>query len=44
MLNANFTDFELQTQLHHSEFDMFKMASRMVADKFNKSVGMAPYL
>ena len=26
--------------MHHSEFDIFKMAPRMVADKLNKSVGM----
>ena len=25
--------------MHHSEFDIFKMASRMVADKFYKPVG-----
>ena len=29
---------------HHSEFDIFKMASQMVADKFYKPVGAAPYL
>ena len=28
----------------HSEFDVFKMASRMVADKFYKPVGAAPNL
>ena len=30
--------------MHHSEFDIFKMASRMVADKFYKPVGAAPNL
>ena len=30
--------------MHHSELDIFKMTSTMVADKFNKSVGTAPYL
>ena len=30
--------------MHHSEFDIFKMASTMVADNFNKSVGTAAYL
>ena len=30
--------------MHHSEFDIFKMASRLVADKFYKPVGAAPYL
>ena len=29
--------------MHHSEFDIFKMVSSIVADKFNKYVGMAPY-
>ena len=33
------------TQLmHHSEFDIFKMASRMVANKFYKPMGAAPSL
>ena len=27
--------------IHHSEFDIFKMASRMVPDKFYNSVGAA---
>ena len=30
--------------MHHSEFDIFKMASRMVADKFYKPVGVATNL
>ena len=30
--------------MHHSEFDIFKMVSSMVTDKFNKYVEMAPYL
>ena len=30
--------------MHHSEFDIFKMASRMVADKFYKAVGAAHYM
>ena len=30
--------------MHYSEFDIFKMASRIVADKFNKPMGAAPYL
>ena len=28
--------------MHHSELDIFKMASRMVADKFYKPEGAAP--
>ena len=28
--------------MYHSEFDMFKMVSRMVANKFNKFVETAP--
>ena len=28
--------------MHHSEFDILKMVSSMVGDKFNKSVGMIP--
>ena len=28
--------------MHHSEFDIFKMVSRMVADKFYNPVGAAP--
>ena len=27
--------------MHHSEFDIFKIASRLVADKFYKPVGAA---
>ena len=30
--------------MHHSEFDILKMASRMVADKFYKPVEAAPNL
>ena len=30
--------------MHHSEFDIFKMASRMEADKFYKPVGAPPNL
>ena len=30
--------------MHHSKFDIFKMASRMVADKFYKPVVAAPNL
>ena len=30
--------------MHHLEFDIFKMASRLVADKFYKPVGAALYL
>ena len=30
--------------IHHSEFDIFKMASRILADTFYKPVGVAPYL
>ena len=30
--------------MHHSKFVIFKMASRMVADKFYKPVGAAPNL
>ena len=30
--------------MHHSEYDMLKMASRLVADKFNKLVRATPYL
>ena len=30
--------------MHHSEFDIFKIVCRMVADKFNEPVGAAPYL
>ena len=30
--------------MHHSAFDIFKMAFRMVADKFYKPVGAAPSL
>ena len=30
--------------MHHSELDTFKMAYRIVADKFNEPVGAAPYL
>ena len=30
--------------MHYSEFDIFKMASRMVADKFYKPVGAASNL
>ena len=37
-------DIILVTSLHHSEFDIFKMASRMVVDKFYKPVGAAPNL
>ena len=30
--------------MYQSEFDILKMASHMVADKFYKRVGAAPYL
>ena len=30
--------------MHHSEYDIFKMASRIVADKFYKPVGATFYL
>ena len=30
--------------IHHSEFDIFKMVSRMVADEFYKPVGAASNL
>ena len=30
--------------MHHSEFDIFKMVSRMVADKFYNPVGAATNL
>ena len=51
MQNAEFTDswvtyihtFNIQVMqlMHYSDFDIFKMASRMVADKFYKPVGAA---
>ena len=54
-LHANFISliFELQTLscsipvmllIHHSENDIFKMASRMVPDKLYNPVGAVPYL
>ena len=30
--------------MHYSKFDIFKMASRIIADKFCKPVGAAPNL
>ena len=45
-----FTDFHyplnipVMLLIHHSEFDIFKMASRMVPDKFYNPVGAASYL
>ena len=30
--------------MHYSEFDIFKMASKRVADKFYNPLGAAPYL
>ena len=54
MQNADFTDYlsnrhhhcniPVMQLMHHSEFDIFKMASRMVADKFYKPMGAAPNL
>ena len=55
MQNANFTDscvmyrhhpcdIPVMQLMHQSEFDKFKMAFRMVADKFYKPVGAAPSL
>ena len=53
MENADFTDswvrhhpcnIPVMQLMHHSEFDIFKMASRMVVDKFYKPVGAAPNL
>ena len=54
MQNADFTDsgvtrhhpcnIPVMQLMHHSELGIFKMASRLVADKFYKPVGAAPYL
>ena len=37
-------NIQMMLFMHHSKFDIFKMASRMVADKFYKPVGAALYL
>ena len=37
-------NIQVMLYMHHSEFDIFKMASRMVANKFYKPVGAALYL
>ena len=54
MQNADFSDsgvewhhpcnIQVMQLMHHSEFDMFKMASRLVDDKFYKPVRATPYL
>ena len=55
MQNADFTDswvtdichpcnIPVMQLMHHSEFDIFKMASRMEADKFYKPTGATPSL
>ena len=44
--DSGVTDIILVTSqlMYHSVFDIFKMASRLVADKFDKPMGAAPYL
>ena len=35
-------NIQVMQLMHYSEFDIFKMASRLVADKFYKPVGAVP--
>ena len=54
MQNADFSDSGVERHhpcnipvmqlMHHSEFDIFKLASRLVDDKFYKPVRAAPYM
>ena len=43
-LQSSSCNIAVMQTMHHSEFDIFKMAVRMLADTFYKPVGAAPSL
>ena len=40
----NQCNIQMMLCMYHSQFDIFKMASRIVVNKFYKPLGAAPYL